>query len=546
MSLLSRVMARMFNLRPAETHNITVERNLRVPMPDGVELLADHCAPRDLGVRPTLLVQSVYTNRTRGAFVQEMLAERGFQVLVVSGRGTLGSGGELDPFRQEHADGVAILNWLKRQSWFDGRLGACGASYLGYTVWAIAREAGPLLKAMSPQLVGSNFRDFIYSGDAFSLELFLFWMAMVDAQEKSLWTSLRATVLGRERLRRVARHLPLGDCDRMLCGRTHHFWQDWVKHDQPEDTWWSAGDNSDVSGVRAPAHLISGWYDFGCLPLLKDYAALRGAGHEPYLTIGPWTHFSAAASAAAFREGLIWMRTHLLGDRTGLRELPVRVFVMGAASVWRDFLAWPPPGMRQQHWYLQPGRAFGPARPDASGPDRYCYDPAHPTPAVGGTVTSISGKPVLDNRRLETRPDVMTYTSAPLEHDMELVGPVSAVLFVRSNLENADFLVRVCDVEPTGRSLNICDGIQRLFPGRPFADSDGCRRVRIELWPTAYRVARGHRLRVQVSSGAFPRWNRNLGTGEALATGTSMKLAEHYVYHDPGRASAVLLPQLQS
>jgi putative CocE/NonD family hydrolase len=129
-----------------------------------------------------------------------------------------------------------------------------------------------------------------------------------------------------------------------------------------------------------------------------------------------------------------------------------------------------------------------------------------------------------------------------LERDLEVIGPVSAELFVRSSLEHTDFFVRLCDVEPSGKSLNVCDGLQRLAPGRSVPQSDGCLKVNVELWPTAYRFQRGHCLRIQVSSGAFPRWNRNLGTGEPLATATTMRVAEQQVFHDPEHPSHVLLP----
>jgi putative CocE/NonD family hydrolase len=328
----------------------------------------------------------------------------------------------------------------------------------------------------------------------------------------------------------------------LLCGRTHGFWQEWVEHDRPGDEWWSPGDNSDVSAVKAPIHLISGWYDFACLPLIRDYEALRKAGQAPYLTIGPWTHFASEAAFLYVREGLIWLRAHMLGDRRGLREAPVRIFVMGAANEWREYPAWPPATMVQQRWYLQPGRGFAATLPAASEPDHYRYDPADPTPSLGGTVTSGVGKPVFDNRALESRPDVLTYTSDALDEPMELIGPVSAELYVGSSVEHTDFFVRVCDVDPAGRSLNVCDGLQRLFPGRPAPQPDGTIKVTISLWPTAYRFARGHRLRIQVSSGAFPRWNRNLGTGESLATATKMRVAEQRVFHDPAHPSAVILP----
>jgi hypothetical protein len=350
-------------------------------------------------------------------------------------------------------------------------------------------------------------------------------------------------VFGGKRIRTVAGHLPLEDCDRLLCGRTYPFWQEWVRHDQPGDSWWEPGDNSDVANVTAPAHMVTGWYDFACSALTRDYEALVGAGRQPYLTIGPWTHFSTKASATGAREELVWLRSHLLGDRRGLREAPVRIFVMGAAEHWRDYPSWPPPGMTPQRWHLQ-GRGLALGVAEDSAPDRYTYDPAHPTPSVGGPVLQGAGKPVVDNRALEARADVLTYTSAPLDRDLEVIGPVEAELFVRSSLEHTDFFVRVCDVAPNGRSLNVCDGLQRLFPGRPTPDPDGVRCVRIGLWPTAYRFRRGHRIRVQVSSGAFPRWNRNLGTGETTAMATAMRAAAQQVLHDAAHPSAIILPVL--
>ena len=147
-----------------------------------------------------------------------------------------------------------------------------------------------------------------------------------------------------------------------------------------------------------------------------------------------------------------------------------------------------------------------------------------------------------DNRQLEARPDVLTFTSEVVEQDTEVIGPVSAELYVRSNRQYADFFVRICDVHPSGKSMNVCDGIRRIRPGRPASEPDGTIKVRIELWPTAHMFKRGHRIRVQVSSGAFPRFARNLGTGQPLATGVDFVKAEQRIYHDPERPSAVILP----
>lgn len=544
MTLMTRLMARIAKLPPAETYDIVVEENIPIPLPDGITLLANHYYPRDLKNRPTILLRSTYTDRIRAGWVSRLFAERGFHLLVVSGRGVAGSGGELTPFRGEHDDGVAVLAWLKQQPWFNGALGTTGASYLGYTQWAIARDAGSILKAMSPQIISSNFRELVYPGHGLALELFLFWTAMVDTQEGSLLEYFRSTVGGGKRRQKASWHLPLGEADRLAVGKHYSFWQDWLEHDQPEDPWWEPADHSQtLSEIPAAAHLVGAWYDFALPYLLRDYTALQKAGRQPYLTIGPWTHFDGETSMTGSREALIWLRAQLLDDRRALRESPVRIFVMGT-NEWRDLPAWPPASMQPQRWHLQPNSRLGVELPSESQPDHYRYDPADPTPAVGGPRVMGTGPACQDNCSLEARPDVLTYTGEILNRDMEVIGPISAELFVSSTCEHTDFFVRLCDVHPDGKSMNVCDGLLRLFPGRPAVDAEGCRKLVIDLWPTAYRFSRGHRVRIQVSSGAFPRWNRNLGTGESPATATRMQAADQSVHHDPAHPSAVILPVL--
>ncbi len=541
MSLMTRLMGWIAKLPPVETHEVVVEKDLQVPMPDGVILLADHYAPRNLGARPTLLMRSVYTDRTRAGWTGQLWAERGFHVLMQSGRGAAGSGGTLDPFQQEYDDGLATLEWLKQQDWFNGELVVYGASYAGFTAWATACAAGPLLKAMSTQLTSADFRSMIYPGDALSLEVFLHWMTIIHTQERGLLQYL--AVQFSSKLKTASLHLPLGEADVGALGKPYPFWREWLSHDQPGDAWWACSDcASRVAAVRAPNHLVGGWSDFFLPQTIRDYQTLEQAGRRPYLTIGPWTHTDAGASSTGIREAVTWLRAHLLGDGQGLREAPVRIFVLGAKE-WRDLPSFPPPTVSPQYWYLQPGGGLTAALPPVSEPDHYRYDPSNPTPSVGGAGRFVlRGRGSQDNRALEARPDVLTYTSAPLEGDMEIIGPVSADLFVRSSLSHTDVFVRVTDVEPSGKSMNVCDGLQRLFPSRPAQEADGCLKVHIDLWPTAYRFRRGHRIRLQVSSGSFPRWARNLGSGEPFATATTLREALQQVYHDPDHPSGVILP----
>jgi putative CocE/NonD family hydrolase len=215
-------------------------------------------------------------------------------------------------------------------------------------------------------------------------------------------------------------------------------------------------------------------------------------------------------------------------------------------KTWRHFADWPPP-VQNERWYLQANGRLALTEPLASEPDRYRYDPADPTPAVGGnSLGAAKHMGPKDNRSLEARADVLVYTSAPLFQDIEVIGPVGAELYVRSSLEHTDFFVRLCVVEASGKSINLCDGILRLTPGSVSPEPDGSLHISINVWPTAYHFRKGERIRVQVSSGAHPRFVRNFGSGEPLATGTKLFVADQVVYHDPEHPSAILLPVLSA
>jgi putative CocE/NonD family hydrolase len=543
MSISSRIIAKVFKLPVAETHDVVVERNLKVPMPDGVVLSADHYYPRGSLKLPTILIRCPYGRGSLYGMSCRLFAEHGFQVLIQSCRGTFGSGGQFHPFRYEHTDGPATIEWMKKQGWFSGEFATQGPSYLGYVQWAIARDAGPELKAIAAQITASEFRSITYPGESFGLFSALSWLYLVNKQEES-WLGGFAGMFGAHKLKPVFKCLPLRDADELAIGRRVHFWQDWIEHSEPGDEWWQPVNHSGTpSEVTAPVNLVGGWYDIFLPWMMKDYAALRNAGRIPYLMIGPWSHLSLGIFGAISRESLAWFRAHLLNDRSQLREMPVSIFVMGAGG-WRDFPEFPPPGYRPQRWHLQTGGGLALDAPTASEPDRYRYDPADPTPSVGGPLLS-PGSASKDNRALEARQDVLIYTSAVLDRDLEVIGSVQTELFVRSSLEHTDFFARLCDVHPSGKSFNICDGIRRLRPGRPAPGPDGILKVNIDLWPTAYQFKRGHRIRLQISSGAHPRFARNLGSGEPLATGTTLRVADQIVYHDPAHPSAIILPTLE-
>jgi putative CocE/NonD family hydrolase len=540
MTIASRFMGQALKLPPAATRNPVVERDLRVPMPDGTVLLADRYAPRNPARPPLVLVRSPYgRRRTWGLLFGRLFAERGFQAVVQSCRGTFGSGGTLDPFGpDEHDDGLATVAWLREQPWYPGYFATCGPSYLGMTQWAIAADAGPDLRAIAVQVTTADFRAPFYPGGAFSLDEAFTWMCQVSNQEKPLGTLRhQATQRGR---RPLMNHLPLRDLDKLATGHPVPYWQDWLVHDAPGDDFWKgrrfAGT---LANVTAPVSMVTGWHDF-FLPLqLRDYAALRQAGQDPYLLIGPWRHADQRCAQAWISESLSWLRAHLLGDERALRREPVRIFVTGEEE-WRNLPAWPPQ-TEPHRWHLHAGGLLAEDAPPAAEPDRYTYDPADPTPSLAGPV-GLTGLARVDNRSLEARPDVLTYTSTALADDLTVMGEVIAELFVTSSLEHADFFARLCEVGPTGRSVNICDALLRVAPGRPEREPNGAFRLRFTLWPTAHVFRRGNRLRLQVSSGAHPRYARNTGTGEPLGTATRLARADQQVFHDPGHPSGVVLP----
>jgi putative CocE/NonD family hydrolase len=540
MTIASRYFERSLKLPPASTRDVRVERDLRIPVPDGVTLLADRYRPAGAGNAPLVLVRSPYGRRGFwGVIFGRLLAERGFQVLMQSCRGTFGSGGTFDPFGpDEHDDGLATVAWMRAQPWYPGAFGTVGPSYLGMVQWAIAADAGPELKAMCPQVTSADFRDPIYVGRAFCLEMALSWIYDIAGQEERF--AFARHVLADRKLRPLLQRLPLGDLDRLATGRRVPYYQDWLAHDDPEDAYWKDRRRTGtLDQVTAPVSMVGAWNDFLLPHQLRDYAALRRAGHEPYLTIGPWRHADRETVSAWVTDALAWLRAQLLGDRAGLRTDPVRVFVTGADE-WRDLPGWPP-DTRPQRWHLQPAGALGTGPPAQSEPDRYMYDPADPTPSLGGPV-GMEGRARVDNRVLEARPDVLTYTSEPLASDLEIFGEAAADLFVRSSREHTDFFARLCEVRPDGASVNVCDALLRLAPGGPAPEADGAFRLRFPLWPAAHRFRRGHRIRLQVSSGAHPRYARNTGSGEPLATATTLLPAQQQVLHDPQHPSAVVLP----
>ena len=393
-----KALERLLGLPPS-TSGARCERDLRVPMRDGVELLADRWHPdrdTDRDPMPTLLVRSPYGRRSIFGFLYGRLyAQRGFQVVVQSCRGTFGSGGDFEPMVHEADDAADTVAWLRGQQWFGGALATLGASYLCFTQWALARARPPELRAMVASVGPHRFGPAILPGGAFALDTALGFTAQVSGLPRSaLWTMARQ-VVERRHLSVAFRELPLAASCRRALGRRVPFLDDWLAHDTPTDPYWTAMDHSDaLDTLQAPVLLQGGWYDLFADVTTSQYESLRRRGQRPYLTMGPWTHrdFGSLAWRTLMPETLAWLRTHLDGSGAALRAKPVRVFVLGAGE-WREYDDWPPPGLSERRWYLQPDRRLGAASPTTTAEDRYRYDPADPTPSVGGALLFFGAGP---------------------------------------------------------------------------------------------------------------------------------------------------------
>ena len=517
-------------------------------MADGVVLLADRWAPEPDEPRPVVLLRSPYgRSGLLGIANGAALARTGLQVVIQSVRGTFGSGGTWEPMRNEAADAAATLTWLRQQAFFDGRLLTTGPSYLGYTQWALAAGEAAELVGMVPTVTESDLGLSLLAAGQFGLETSLAWALLLDVQERRPLEVLALTSgLARRWLRRGMDHLPLGEADRALLGHEDSFYQASLAHDRPDDPYWATLDHTaSVARVGVPVHFVAGWYDLFLTGELADYERLRAAGHAPSLTIGPWSHTSPALSGAAAR-ATVSLATACLGSHAaaGTSEAgQVTYYVLGR-DLWRRSAGWPPEGAEPLSLYLWPGSALSEAPPPPSTPDRYRYDPEAPTPAVGGP-SLMGGAGAVDNRRLEARPDVCTYTSTPLSEPLEVAGVVRARIWFTSDAPSADLFVRLCRVERHGRSVNVCDAAVSV-PRPPGPDRELPVLVELALSSTACAFMPGERIRVQVSSGAHPRFARNLGTGEPRSTARHGRVANQAVLHDPAHPSSITLPVLDA
>jgi uncharacterized protein len=551
MSALSRIAGRAVDRAMGFTgpgEAFILQRDVGVPMPDGVVLLGDLYRPAGrTGPAPVVLIRSPYGRAgVAGVVFAAPLARRGFQVFIQSTRGTFGSGGEFRPFLHERPDGLATVAWLRAQPWCDGRVSMTGGSYLGHTQWAIAPYVDPPLESVSLAVTAARITAAFYDHGAPGLRNALNWSGLIGTQERNRLANIVPNPVQLARMKRALRKLPLQSADVDVAGAPVAFWRDFLGHAEPGDDFWAGVDHDQADLSRLPpVSMVTGWWDLFLPNQLRDFAAIRAAGVPARLVIGPWLHAEPAEIKAIAQEDVQWLSQHLAGGPAPSGRA-VRVFLQQTKK-WLEFDEWPPPQAESVRHYLRAEGALDPA-PEAADakPAWFIYDPADPTPTVGGPVLQPPGKQA-DNAPVEARTDVLTYTSPPLAADHNLIGPVGARIYVRTEREYADVFVRLCDVDTGGVSRNITDGIRRLDPRTvPAPDvqpgEDGVFAVDVELFPTAYRVPAGHRLRVQVSGGAFPRFARNFGTAEPFGVASSGLRCKFEIFADAQHPSAVVLP----
>ncbi|MBE7732454.1 CocE/NonD family hydrolase [Devosia faecipullorum] len=537
MSLTSLYLAWVEDL-PPRLNGVRKRRGIALAMDDGVVLKTDHYAPDTPGAHPTILMRLPYGRRGFSP-IAEAYAERGFHVIVQACRGTERSGGTFDPFTNERADGLRTLEWIKAQPWYDGRIGLTGPSYLGYAQWAIS-DALPPIAAMATKVTTSNFRPVVFPSGAFHLGLWLGWVQVIEGlRNRPLATAARMFSGDIERrTEKAAATLPLLEADKAVVGHKIPFWRHWFANAIGNDAFWTDLDHSHrLTELTPPVHFISGWYDFMLDPLLADYQHLVELGHRPYLTIGTWFHVAEELQRDNLRETLSWMRARLLGDQSGLRQNPVRIHISGCDE-WHEFDRYPPGPAQPSLWHIGPAGELANTGARGTGIARYRYDPADPTPSLGGAIFAFTGAGAVDNASLEARPDVLAYTGPVLTAPLTLIGQCQVHVHARAALPHADFFVRLNQVGPNGVSTNICDGFIRVTP-ETARESDGSWRLTIPLHATAHCFRPGYRLRLLIASGAHPRYARNLGTGEPINTATSMLANDIEIFH---AGTAITLP----
>lgn len=575
-------------------YSVTFDYNVPIMMRDGVTTYADVFRPRMRGRVPALLQRTPYdksapNNRT-GTLDAIRAASHGYAVIIQDVRGRYTSEGDFYTFVNEINDGEDSIGWVTRQNWSDGQVGMFGVSYVGATQWLAAKSGAPALKGIAPGVTASDYHEgWAWQGGAFELGFNLSWAvgALTAANWANLSQRLRlhdedaeTLIAAKDDLNHWFRYMPMKDMPRLKNDLARYYY-DWLDHPEYDDYWRRVSIEESHADIAIPAFNFGGWYDIFLGGTIRNYARMRELGATQAardgqrLTIGPWVHggappsvsgeynFGTRAAGAAIDlmgEMLRFYDHILLGEDNGFdSDKPVRIFVMGE-NVWRREDEWPLSRAETAAYYLRGGGranslngdgALSREAPSADEPpDVYLYNPLNPVPTVGGGLCcdpAFMASGAYDQRWVEGRDDVLVYSTPPLDEDTEVTGPVSVTLYASTNASDTDFTAKLVDVEPSGYARNLTDGIirARYRNGRgpaSFAQPGRVYEYKIDLWATSNLFKKGHRIRVEISSSNFPRFDRNANTGDEIGADATFIPALQTVYHTAEYPSRVELP----
>ncbi|HBD12897.1 MAG TPA: X-Pro dipeptidyl-peptidase [Porticoccaceae bacterium] len=568
--------------------SIAIDKNVAVSMRDGTLLRADIYRPPGSGPHPVLLQRTPY-NREFLPLVTMTLdpiraASAGFTVVIQDVRARWASEGDVfTPYNNEAQDGLDTLDWLAEQSFCDGNIGAYGLSYMGGTTWLNAVSGHPALKAISPTTAPNDFwHDHFWRGGALHLSTLVSWALRVIGPAALLRRGLEPVELG-TRLAELAEALDRFDetvsqrpLNKLGAARPEDeqfvpFVFEMMQHSTPDD--WTASRlfSNRHDQVKVPALIIAGWHDLLLGADLSHYRGMienggsKSAREQTRLVVGPWSHamflnyvgqvdfgFRSSGYLLDIREDLTqlqlrWFNRWLRGMDEAFTDPPVRIFVQGK-NRWRDETEWPPRRAETTPWYLHAGNRLGPEQPAVESSCNYVYDPEDPCPTLGGNLLmppQYTPGPVAQTAILDRR-DVVSFTSKTLGSDLEITGPVTVDLHASTSALDTDWVVKLCDVHPDGRTFNVCDGVLRashqlrehnlsMTPGDTLC-------WHLDLWATSHVFAAGHQIRLLVTSSDFPRYDRNPNTGETGTEATASVPALQRIYLGPGTPSCVNLP----
>ena len=568
----------------AENYPVKVERAVSVKMRDGVILRGDIFRPDAEGKFPVLLQRTPYRRATWGYDVDfaQRAAARGYVVFLQDVRGRYTSDGEWYPFLHESEDGYDTIEWIAAQPYSDGRVGMFGGSYVGATQMLAAIAHPPHLAGICPIVTASDYHNgWTYQGGAFEQ-----WF-------DQSWT----TGLAQDTLEHQIERMPSTPEDVNVLPLTAYpifnrnpagvinvsastiapYFLDWLAHPSYDDYWrrWSIEEH--YADIRVPALHTAAWYDIFLGGSLRNYIGLKARaateearnGQRLLVVIGGHAgegrkigEVDFGPEAEKFNEGevtLHWYDFLFKGARNEFATgKAVKIFVMGIDQ-WRDEDDWPLARAKSTKYFLHSQGRANTARgngslstlaPGAEPSDEFVYDPAKPVPTVGGPLCCdgdhLAPGP-RDQRSVEERNDVLVYSTSPLDHDLEVTGPVRLEFFAASSALDTDFAAKLLDVAPDGTAINLTEGILRaryrdsqatpalLVRGQAYLLS-------IDLWATSNVFHTGHRLRLELSSSNFPRFDRNLNTGALAANSAMWDKATNTIFHDKTRPSVLILP----